>query len=65
MKINVLIKNISKVSINVYEISLENYYKEIREEFDKNIVLDGLIPIEKQQYNYDTINAIRNHMEVF
>ncbi|EGR27080.1 hypothetical protein IMG5_201970 [Ichthyophthirius multifiliis] len=45
-------KNIQNLNVKLFEIRTENYYIKKKAAFDNLISLDGLIPLDQQQYNY-------------
>ena len=51
VRLKVYLKNIPKLSVQVYEINLENYFCDKLEPFDNSISLEGIIPAEVQVYD--------------
>ncbi|KAL4487468.1 hypothetical protein ABPG72_006988 [Tetrahymena utriculariae] len=52
VKLQVEIKNIQNLTVNIFEIKTENYYIEKKASFDNTISLDGLIPLHTTEYTY-------------
>ena len=46
VSLNVTLKNISKLSINIFEFNTETYYKKNLKPFDTSVDLDGLLASE-------------------
>lgn len=53
VKINVMIKNIKKLKVRVFEVNTENYLKSNLNENYENIKIECLIPQEEYWFNYD------------
>ena len=51
--LNLIIKNIQNLSINIFEFNTETYYKKNLKPFDTSVDLDGLLASEKFDYTYD------------
>lgn len=47
VKLFVEIKNVSKITVKIFEFCSENYYLKQKKEIDKSINLDGLIATEE------------------
>lgn len=45
--LNVTVKNIQKLSINIFEFNTETYYKKNLKPFDTSVDLDGLLASEQ------------------
>jgi len=45
------VKNVSKITVNVFQINSESYYKKNKNEIPSNIELEGLVPAETQVLN--------------
>lgn len=61
--LNVTIKNIQKLSINIFEFNTETYYKKNLKPFDTSVDLDGLLASEQQNFEYDHSSNYRHTQE--
>ncbi|EAS01818.2 hypothetical protein TTHERM_00565630 (macronuclear) [Tetrahymena thermophila SB210] len=52
VKLQVEVKNIQNLTVNIFEIKTGNYYMEKMTQFDNTISLDGLIPLHTTEYTY-------------
>ena len=52
VKINVAIKNVKDLIVNVYQINTINYYQKHKQEIDTAINLEGLVANDKYVYRY-------------
>ena len=53
IELNLEIKNVQNLYINIYEINTENYYYTNNAEFNDNISLDGIIPTYQDIITYN------------
>ncbi|KAL4490234.1 hypothetical protein ABPG72_004273 [Tetrahymena utriculariae] len=52
VSIDVILKNIPQLTVKLFEINTENYYKKNLKELDNNIELDGLIASEETSFEF-------------
>ncbi|KAL4440764.1 hypothetical protein ABPG74_013745 [Tetrahymena malaccensis] len=52
VSIDVVLKNIPQLTVKLFEINTENYYKKNLKELDNNIELDGLIASEETSFEF-------------
>ena len=64
MTLNLVLKNIQKLNINIFEFNTETYYKKNLKPFDTSIDLDGLLASEQYEYEYDHSSNYK-HTEQF
>lgn len=57
-------KNITTLTIKIFEINVENYYKKNNKEIDNQLNLEGLIASEEIQLKYSQPPALK-HLEKF
>ena len=53
IELNLEIKNIQTLYVNIYEINTENYYYSNKSDFDYNISLDGIVPTFKDKFTFN------------
>ena len=53
IELNIEIKNIKTLYINIYEINTENYYYSNKINFDENISLEGIMPTFEDKLNFN------------
>ena len=53
IELNLEIKNIQTLYINIYEINTENYYYSNKSTFDHNISLDGIVPTFEEKVTFN------------
>jgi hypothetical protein len=63
--VSVLIKNIAKLQVKLYEINIEAYYKKNLQPFSSDINLDGLIAQFEEERDYRELPSSRRHYEHF
>ena len=62
--LNVLVKNVQKLAVSIYEFNTETYYKKNLKPFDSTLNLDGLQASEKFEVSYD-FSSNCQHRETF
>ena len=51
--LNLIVKNIQKLTVSIYEFNTETYYKKNLKPFDTTVNLDGLQASEQSEHSYD------------
>ncbi|HBE67580.1 MAG TPA: hypothetical protein DDW52_05460, partial [Planctomycetaceae bacterium] len=62
VSLQVRCKNVEALVVNVYQISLRNYYRSISDELDLNVDLDGLVPHATRRLEFQ-LPADRRHTQ--
>lgn len=57
--LDAFVKNVSKLTINVYEINTENYYRAHNAQIGTDLNLDGLIANKQQAFDYSDAPVLR------
>ena len=53
IELNLEIKNIQTLYVNIYEINTENYYYSNKSAFDSSISLDGIVPTFEDKFTFN------------
>ena len=64
VQFNLIVKNIQKLAVSIYEFNTETYYKKNLKPFDNSVNLDGLQASEQTEYTYDFSSNFQ-HRETF
>ncbi len=59
VKLEVDLKNVNELLINIFEINAESYYRKFGSSIDTSIKLDGLIPNWQQKHSFESPPALR------
>lgn len=59
------LKNISRLTVKVFDIDAAAYYREHRTEVDAGIELDGLVANQERTFDYKDVPPSRRHVERF
>jgi len=62
--VDVLLKNVDRLLVKVYEIDTLNYYREFDRGISTDINLDGLVANHEEVYTYDEV-PLRQHRRTF
>ena len=63
VKILIELKNISNLSIKIFEFCPENYYLTNKKELDDNFNLEGLIASEEKQFTFNEASIVKSIKE--
>lgn len=65
LQIHVDLKNIPKLQVKLFEINLDNYFRQKLAPFTSDINLDGLIAKYEKEYDYKDLPSNLRHTEIF
>ena len=65
VKLEVEIKNVKKITINIYEMNLESYYRKKLKPFEDTISLEGIIPALVQEVEINGVTSIVKSLKTF
>ncbi|PHS07368.1 MAG: hypothetical protein COA78_13480, partial [Blastopirellula sp.] len=65
VSLDLYVKNVKTLIVNVYEINTDNYYRENLKQVNTNINLDGLVANKQQIFNYKepALRRVKRHFE--
>lgn len=65
VELDLLVKNVDKLIVKVFEINTRNYYQDQLDEINTNINLDGLVANKELNFEYEAgpLRQVRRHFE--